>query len=226
MKPFPETPLDNPIWSSLTDVHYEACIDYGNVKFYHPDFTPFGAFVNNEDTCNAIKKHAKLLERFFIVGNKPKVPTAFKLKKYVGLQMIIYNDIEYPISENIVELDDAHYHDLMDLIALVYPHFFKTKTNLLGRYWGIYKQNKLVAVAGERMQTKHFTEISAVATHPKYTGNGYAKQLITHAVKEIFKKDKVPFLHVDETNLGPINLYKKLGFTERRKMHYWLITPC
>lgn len=225
MKPYPEIPLDNPVWSSLTDTHDNECIDYGNVKFYHPDFTPFGAFINGEDTSSAIEKHAKLLDAFFIVGNKPKVPSLFKPpKKYVGLQMIIYNEIEYPISEDIIELNEAHYNDLMDLISLVYPHFFKKKTNLLGRYYGIYKNNRLVAVTGERMQTDNFTEISAVATHPEHTGKGYAKQLITYAVKKIFEDRKVPFLHVDETNLGPIQLYKTLGFTERRKMQYWLIS--
>ncbi|WP_406684057.1 GNAT family N-acetyltransferase [Seonamhaeicola sp. MEBiC1930] len=225
MKSYPEQPLDNPVWSSLTNVHFNECIDYGNVKFYHPDFTPFGAFINEEDTRTAIKKHAELLDTFFIVGKKPKVPSSFKPpKKYVGLQMIIYKEIELPITENIIELKESHYSDLMNLINLVYPHFFKKKTNLLGRYYGIYKENILVAVTGERMQTNNFTEISAVATHPEYTGKGYAKQLLTYASKKIFEKNKIPFLHVDETNLGPINLYKKLGFTERRKMHYWLIS--
>ncbi|MFY0714044.1 GNAT family N-acetyltransferase [Seonamhaeicola sp. NFXS20] len=221
---YSEAPLDNPVWFALSDTHYNECINYGNVKFYHPDFTPFGAFINNEDTSDAIEKHAHLLDNFFIVGNKPKLPNTFNLKKYVGLQMIIYNEINIPIIENIVELSETHYKDLIDLVGLVYPHFFKKKTNLLGRYYGIYKQNKLVAVTGERFKTKHFTEISAVITHPNYTGNGYATQLIGHTVKKILEKDKIPFLHVDETNLGPINLYKKLGFKLRRKMFFWQIS--
>ncbi|TXG39305.1 GNAT family N-acetyltransferase [Seonamhaeicola maritimus] len=221
---YSEEPLNNPVWSSLTDIHIKECIDYGNVKFYHPDFTPFGAFVNNHDTSKAIKEHSKLLDRFFIVGEKPIIPDTFRLTKHVGLQMIIYNEIDYPITSDIIELNQTHYNDLMNLISLVYPHFFKKKTNLLGRYFGIYKNDQLVAVAGERMQTKNFTEISAVATHPDHTGQGYAKQLITYAVKKIFEKNKNPFLHVDETNTGPIKLYKKLGFSVRRKIHYWLIT--
>ncbi|WP_299550371.1 GNAT family N-acetyltransferase [Seonamhaeicola sp.] len=222
---FPENPLDNPVWSSLTDIHFDACIDYGSVKFYHPDFTPFGAFTDGADTSDAIEKHAKLLDRFFIVGEQPKVPASFNPpKRYVGLQMIIYNEINQPITEDIIELNETHYIDLMDLIDLVYPHFFKKNTNKLGRYYGIYKNNQLVAVTGERMQTNNFTEISAVATHPDHTGKGYAKQLITHTSKNIFKENKIPFLHVDNTNLGPINLYKKLGFTIRREMQYWLIS--
>ncbi len=220
-----EDVLDNPVWFSLTETHYKQCIDYDNVKFYQTDYTPFGAFIKDEDTADAIEKYAKLTKDFFIVGNKPKMPSTLKPPiRYSGLQMILYHKIDYPITEKIIELNKAHYQDLIDLVKLAYPEFFKEKTNTLGRYYGIYKNQKLVAITGERMQTNNFTEISAVITHPDYLGNGYAKQLITHTSNKIFEKNKIPFLHVDETNLGPINLYKKLGFTIRRKLEFWRIS--
>ncbi|MGB5419499.1 GNAT family N-acetyltransferase [Algibacter sp.] len=220
-----ESVLDNPVWFSLTEKHHNHCIDYGNVKFFQPDFTPFGAFINAEDTSVAIQKHAKLIKDFFIVGQKPKMPLGFKPPvRYVGLQMILRNKISYPIPDTIVELNEKQFPDLKNLMALAYPEYFKEKTNTLGRYFGIYKNNKLVAVTGERMQTEYFTEISAVVTHPDHTGNGYAKQLLTHTSNKIFEKNKTPFLHVDETNLGPINLYKKLGFNVRRKLEFWKIS--
>ena len=221
----PEDPLDNPVWFSLTDYHFNQAIDYGNVKFFHPDYGPFGAFINNADTSLAIEKYAELIKDFFIVGDKPKMPLHFKEPiEYIGLQMIIYNKIDNPITETIVELTKSHYNDLIDLVKLVYPAYFKSKTNELGQYYGIYKGKKLVAVTGERMQTNNFIEISAVITHPDHTGKGYAKQLITHTVEGVLKKNKIPFLHVDETNLGPIQLYKKLGFITRRKFSFWKIS--
>jgi len=144
--------------------------------------------------------------------------------KYQGLQMIIYNKIEYPITEPIIELNTLHYKDLMGLIKVAFPDFFRSKTNTLGRYYGIYKNKKLVAVTGERVQTKNFIEISAVATHPDYLGNGYAKQLVAYASNKIFEVNKIPFLHVDQRNLAPVNLYRKLGFITRRKLEFWRIT--
>jgi GNAT superfamily N-acetyltransferase len=220
-----EDVLDNPVWNALTEVHYNYCIDYGPVKFYQTDYAPFGAFINGVDTSVAIEKHAHLINNFFIVGEKPKMPLNFKApKRYVGLQMIIYNKINHPIAENILQLNETHYPELIKLVRLVYPEFFKEKTNTLGRYYGIFKNGKLVAVTGERMQTNYFIEISAVVTHPNYVGNGYAKQLITYTANNIFKSGKTPFLHVDETNLSPINLYKKLGFIIRREMQYWKIS--
>ena len=220
-----ESVLDNPVWYALTEHQYNYAKDYGNVKFYKPDYAPFGAFINDADSSIAIEEHSKLIDDFFIVANKPKMPSHFdNPKEYIGLQMIRREPIDYPITETIIELTDAHYNDLIELIKRVYPEFFKSKTPQLGKYFGIYKNNKLVATVGERMQTKNFIEISAVATHPEHTGNGYAKQLITHITDRIFKKNKIPFLHVDQTNTGPIQLYKKLGFELRKTFSFWRIT--
>ncbi|WP_136481364.1 tRNA (adenosine(37)-N6)-dimethylallyltransferase MiaA [Cognatitamlana onchidii] len=216
--------LDNPVWFALTEKQQDPCLKLNKLKFYAPEYAPFGAFIGPQDSTAAIESYSKLIDTFYIVGNKPKVPAHFKEPvKYIGLQMINYNKINHPITTNIVELKSNHHKDLIDLVNMVYPDFFKPKTFLLGRYYGIYRNNKLVAAAGERMQTQNFTEISAVVTHPKHVGKGFAKQLITHATNEIFRNNKIPFLHVDETNLGPIQLYKKLGFSVRRKMAYWKV---
>jgi hypothetical protein len=45
------------------------------------------------------------------------------------------------------------------LVKIVYPAYFKSKTATLGNYYGIYKDNQLVAV-GERMQMNDFIEVS------------------------------------------------------------------
>jgi predicted GNAT family acetyltransferase len=78
-----------------------------------------------------------------------------------------------------------------------------------------------VAVAGERMKMNDFTEVSAVVTHPSYAGKGFAKQLIAHAANKIFDENKIPYLHVAETNFGAIRLYDNLGFKTRRKISFW-----
>lgn len=71
------------------------------------------------------------------------------------------------------------------------------------------------------MRLNDYTEVSAVVTHPEYTGRGYAKQLVAHAANKIFSERKTAFLHVDDNNIGAIALYKKLGFKFRRKMSFW-----
>ena len=71
------------------------------------------------------------------------------------------------------------------------------------------------------MKMNEFTEISAIVTHPEHRGNAYAKQLIKHTTDQVFQENKMPYLHVVESNIHAIQLYEKLGFTTRRKISFW-----
>ncbi len=219
-----ENKLDNPVWYSLSENHQEFAIEYGDTKFYHPDFGPFGGFTALENTAIATKEYSSLIDNFFVVGEKPEIASNLKIsKELVCLQMVINKKIQLPIDVEIVKLTADHNEILCDLVNLVQPGYFKNKTIFLGDYYGIFKDNQLIAITGERMKMNTFTEVSAIITHPDHTGKGYAKQLITHVVNAIFDQGKIPFLHVAETNLGAIALYEKLGFTTRRKMSFWNI---
>jgi ribosomal protein S18 acetylase RimI-like enzyme len=225
MKNPEENKLDNPVWNSLSEYHREFAIDYGETKFYNPDYCPFGGFIELESTHNASNQYSSLTENFFVVGEKPKIPASLKIaKELVCLQMIIQEKIQLPIDLEIIKLTENHNEALLNLVNLVQPGYFKNKTFLLGDYFGIFTDNQLVAITGERMQMDSFTEVSAIITHPDHTGKGYAKQLITHVVNKIFDQNKVPFLHVVESNIGAIKLYEKLGFVTRRKISLWNIT--
>jgi predicted GNAT family acetyltransferase len=217
--------LDNPVWYSLTENHQKFAIDYGKTKFYHPDYGPFGGFTALENTAIATQKYSALIDNFFIVGEKPEIADTLKIaKELVCLQMVVNEKIQLPIDIEIVKLTEDHNEILCDLVNLVQPGYFKNKTILLGDYYGIFKDNQLVAITGERMKMNSFTELSAIITHPDHTGKGYAKQLITYVVNAIFDQGKIPFLHVTEYNTGAIALYEKLGFTIRRKISFWNIS--
>ena len=138
--------------------------------------------------------------------------------------MIIREKIQITFDNEIIKLTEEHKKELFDLVYLVQPGYFKTKTFLLGSYYGIFNDGKLAAIAGERMKMNNFTEVSAIITHPDHTGKGYAKQLTSHVVNNIFDEGKIPFLHVLESNIGAVKLYEKLGFVTRRKMSFWNIS--
>ena len=214
--------LDNPVSYSLSETHKHVSINYATIKFYAPAYCPFGGFIENNNVVSQIDEYSKLISHFFIVGEKPRFSTKIVLRKeLVCLQMLVERRVETNIEEQIIKLDDTWADALSSLVNEVQPGYFKTKTNLLGNYFGVLKGGKLVAVTGERMKMNDFTEVSAVVTHPLHTGKGFAKQLVAHTANAIFDENKIPFLHVAETNVGATRLYENLGFKTRRKISFW-----
>lgn len=219
-----EQKLDNPVWYSLAESHKKLGLIYNKTHFYDPEYCAFGAFNDKPNNTEDLVAYAKLVQSFFIFGKKPSIPNSLQLKdKLQCLQMIVRNRIVIPYKDEIVKLEESHREALLALVKIVYPEYFKSKTADLGNYYGIFKDNQLVAITGERMQMDGFTEVSAVITHPEHTGHGYAKQLVAFTTNAIFDQNKIPFLHVAKANIGAIKLYEKLGFETRRDISIWNI---
>ncbi|MGL5111543.1 MAG: GNAT family N-acetyltransferase [Flavobacterium sp.] len=214
--------LDHPVANSIAQTHRDYGIDYNTARFYHPDYCSFGDFLSGENAATILEEYALLTPAFYVFGQLPNLPKSIGNKgELVCHQMIVSSRINYPITENIVKLGSEQLDDLLGLVRLVYPEYFKTKTASLGHYYGIYKNNQLVAITGERMQMDGFIEVSAVITHPDHHGKGYAKQLVTHTSNAIFDQNKIPFLHVAHSNKIAIGLYETLGYSTREKMSIW-----
>ncbi|TYP97027.1 FR47-like protein [Tenacibaculum adriaticum] len=216
--------LENPVWYSLCETHSKYVIDYNGVKFYNPTICPFGAFINESDTAKALNEYVKLSDKFFLVSeNKtPAIETDFvKLdKKIEGCQMVLDSLIESEITEEIIPLTEDYIDEIYNLVWLVMPGYYRKRTFDMGKYFGIFKDGKLVSITGQRMQTDSFIEVSAVVTHPDYTRRGLAKQLTIHTTKEIIKAGKTPILHTTKGNPA-IKLYEKLGYNITRDMNWW-----
>ena len=215
--------LDNPVWHSLNETHKNLSVEFGSINFYQPEYCPFGGFINYDKIDAGIDDYASLVDNFYVVGDRPHFTENVHLKnEMICNQMLLLEPIEVVASEQITELKTANQRsELFKLVNLIQPGYFKNKTSYLGKYYGIYKNDKLAAVAGERMKMDRYTEVSAVVTHPKHARKGYAKQLIKHTTNQIFKEDKIPYLHVSELNVGAIKLYEKLGFYTRKKISFW-----
>ena len=217
--------LKNPVWYSLNETHKKFLIEYDGVQFYHPEINNFGAFFDVNKTAEALSEYSKLTENFFLVSEN-QTPTFDEhtitlVKKINGLQMVLNNLIDYKITEEIVLLTDEHINMVYDLVWLVMPGFYQKRGFEMGKFFGIFKDNKLVAISGQRMQTDDFIEVSSVVTHPDYTRKGFAKQLITYTTKEIIKDKKLPILHTNKGNKA-ISLYESLGYKYTRDMNWWL----
>lgn len=223
MNHFEET-LKNPVWYALNETHKKFLIEYDGVKFYNPEVCTFGAFKNTSKTAEALNAYAKVYESFFLVTEEsvPIIDTNHVVlnRKIEGVQMVLDKLIDNEITETIVPLTHKHLDEIYDLVWLVMPGYYQKRTFDMGDYYGIFKDGKLVSITGQRMQTNHFIEVSAVVTHPNYMRQGLAKQLVVYVTKEILKANKQAILHTTKGNPA-IALYKKLGYKLTRDMNWW-----
>src|SRR6185295_16863040 len=100
--------LDNPVWHSLSETHKDISISYGHVKFYDPAYCPFGGFIENNNVALQIEEYSKLINNFFVVGEKPLFSKKISLNnELICLQMVLDKRIETNIEEKVIKLDDT-----------------------------------------------------------------------------------------------------------------------
>jgi GNAT superfamily N-acetyltransferase len=220
----PFAKLDNPAWWALNGVQQTFATGTPHVKRYQRGILPFAAYeYGTTDSITALDAWLQPNEVFFLIGELPPLPSHWTiLNELPCAQMINQSMVTPPAGKVTVSpLNDAHSTDMYNLIQKVQPGYYEHGTHRLGNYYGIWQEDKLVAVAGERMRMEELSELSAICTDPAYTGRQYAQHLIAHLCNTNLNKDIIPFLHVLETNERAIRLYEYMGFTRRRTISFW-----
>jgi ribosomal protein S18 acetylase RimI-like enzyme len=223
-------PLDNVIWKALTTRQAEFAESFNQARRFMPEVTPLAAF--SEPTAEGYESLAGLLGTGRTVGLFLESPyqarAGWNLVAGAPMPEMVYEGAGAPIlrsspNPEIVELSAADVPDMMELTALTKPGPFNKRTHELGTYLGIRHNEKLVAMAGERLKIPGYTEVSAVCTHPEHTGHGYARMLMMEVMQRIRSRGETPFLHVREDNVRAIELYQRLGFSRRALLHFAVV---
>lgn len=221
-----DTALDNPFWSALDSIHREVALRSGDVARYPAAFAPFLG-VASVDTApgDAFDLLVAPGESVYLLGIAPVSPVGWRLQAFRPLAQMVC-DAPLPMADgpDIVPLGDAQREDVLALTALVYPHYFRARTMDLGRYFGIYEQGRLAAMIGERLGSAGRREMSAICTHPDFTGRGYARHLTAWLTNATLTRGVQPFLHVSHENARAKALYEQLGYRVRRDIEFWSLT--
>ena len=225
-----ESAFDNPFWSSLQTRHRALALRDGEVARYPRQFAPFvGVAHADVDAGESLSRLVGPEETLLLLGVAPRLSAPWTLEAFQPLaQMIRTAPIEVIDGPPIIELTEAHRADVLALTALVYPHYFRERTMELGRYFGIYLPDKsgdirLAAMIGERLGTDTHTEMSAICTHPDFTGRGYAQRLTAFLTNDTLAHGRTPFLHVSHENARALRLYEHMGYTLRRDIGFWAL---
>jgi ribosomal protein S18 acetylase RimI-like enzyme len=219
--------LDNPAWYALCSGNKNLSNGNEHVKFFDKEVSPFMATRDNGEEYfqmlyNLIPHNAPVI---FISPKEMEFPSVWNIRRLIrGIQMIYEgHQIDEEPAAEIIPLNNNHVDQMLGLTKLTDPGPFGPRTIEFGHYYGIMDQNKLVAMAGQRLHVYDFTEISAVCTHPDFTGKGYAKDLLRHQINRMQRASFTPYLHVRSDNHRAIKVYESLNFKTRKEILFYVL---
>jgi predicted GNAT family acetyltransferase len=216
--------LDNAIWHALSTE--QAYLAQGNdlARRFPREISPFAAI--RDTSPEAYQALAELLDGDTVAVSfdiQPNLPAGWATRFSVDAhQMVFEGSTPVEPKQKFRRLTQEDVPVMLALTKLTDPGPFLPRTIEFGSYFGIFDGNALVAMAGERIRLTGFTEVSAVCTHPDYTGRGYGSALMSVVMAGIMRRGETPFLHVRVGNPAQ-GLYEKLGFKVRAPLHLTVI---
>ena len=215
--------LDRPIWTSLNSVHAKYSIGSKLARRFRDNISPFAAA--QDESAQSLLKLAELLPEggsiFVAQANKIVCPPGTRAAMRASAAQMLFDDCEIRLENNhtIERLSKTDTSDMLALADLTNPGPFEEQTHLLGEFFGVKQDGRLIAMAGERLKQPGFTEISGVCTHPDYQRQGLGRELCKTLMARILDRKERPYLHVFSNNTGAIKLYERLGFRIRKEIH-------
>jgi predicted GNAT family acetyltransferase len=217
--------LDNAIWEALTTHQQSLNAGTDQLKYFSKEVSPLFALQNwDKADHDALEKNLPFDRSFFVlIAREIEIPDTMQIQFTLPLyQMVATTTIfsEHTNHAIIKKLSEKDVPQMLELTATTKPGPFGTHTIEFGNYYGIFEGEQLISMAGQRLQTNSFTEVSAICTDPAHLGKGYAAALTQKVCACIFNAGKTPFLHVRQDNIGAIKLYEKLGFDIRADIYF------
>jgi predicted GNAT family acetyltransferase len=218
--------LNNPIWNALKTVHKPLALTYGLAVRYPRDVSPLAGL--QETTAAAFADLTQLVSRAESIALfttiPPEVPSDWTVQRSRWIDQMVCEQPPAAEQDDLLELREQDVPEMLALTAATEPGPFSEGTIRMGRYRGIRSQaGALLAMAGERLRLKGFTEVSAVCTAPEARGRGYGQALVSAIASMVYADGMTPFLHVKTEN-GAKQLYEKLGFRVRCPIRLTVLT--
>lgn len=215
---------DNPVWEALSGVQRNFNAGNESVRFFPPDVAPFVGMGSWDENDISELLRSMPADRIFsvMIAKQISLPPSLNIILSLPLfQMYCPKLIPFQIpgaASRSLTKDDLE--QMLSLTSRTKPGPFFQRTIEFGNYQGIFENGNLVAMAGERLKTGQYTEVSAICTDRDHLGRGYASYLTSKVCEQIFLEEKIPFLHVRQDNARAIAVYKKLGFEIRAEVYF------
>jgi predicted GNAT family acetyltransferase len=214
-------PLDQPVWNLLNGPQRGLAHWCGNACRIDPAYGPFASAAPGHEAELAALMSSQADEIWIVQTEEVSPPAGTRVMRTATLlQMIADGTVAGAAGD--AELAVLSGEDAAEMTALAQatqPGPWGPATHRYGTFYGVRREGRLVAMAGERMRpAPGLAEVSAVCTYPEFRGQGLAGRLIRQVMAGLIARGDTPFLHSYAANSGAIRLYESLGFRPRREM--------
>jgi ribosomal protein S18 acetylase RimI-like enzyme len=223
--------LDNPIWTALTTKQSILAHSSALARRFSPEMTLLGALAAN--TAMAFDSLAQLIQRDPVTLYFPapqKLAAGWEVVRAVELHQMVLDQAaletdapgaaENSSAPEVIELTTADLPEMTEIYAATRPgRALCQRIQKLGTFLGVRDEGNLVAMGGLRLHLAGHREITTVATRPGFEGRGYGTAVMRALVERIRARGERPFLSVRTDNERAIEIYRKLGFTERTVLY-------
>lgn len=214
--------LDRPIWNALRTRQAEFAEGGPLALRFQPGNIPFlAAGDESPESLQAMQALVKPGEWLAVVQVDPiVVPPGLTARLTAQVVQMVAEKRIAPVSDPRIELlTDADAPEMLALADLTRPGPFSLRSISLGEFWGIKRDGKLIAMAGERFKFPDISELSGVCSHPDARGQGLGRLLSVFLAARIMARGETPFLHAYTTNTAAITLYESIGFRLRATLN-------
>ena len=207
------------MWRCLSGSQKELSLGGHDVRRFKSGISELVGFRDSENpNLDVLASISKTSDSFFSVDWQGPIASGWTLLQETRAdQMVWQSDKVPPPKVEIMPLDDSHVAQMLALVELTQPGPFQPRTIEMGEYFGVFDNDVLVAMAGERLFAYPLREISGVCTRPGYQGRGLARSLMQLLIARQLQRNEIPFLHVVEANVNAKRIYEKMGFTSVRQ---------
>ena len=211
--------LDRPMWTALTGRQAGLAVGGGGAFRYKPDVSVLAGL--QDESAASLAALAQLVpqEGYLLVGQKAGFgcPPGARIASQTAVDQLVFEGQGDPAkhSHQIVPLHPSDWPEMLALATATQPGPFLLRTPMLGEFWGVKRDGKLIAMAGERMRQGRYVEVSGICTDPDFRGQGLGKALCVHVRDRVIARGEVPYLHAYASNETALKLYRALGFHKR-----------
>lgn len=209
--------LDNIMWEALSGAQRHCSSGNEHARRFARGYSPIAGFpVAERPDFAALREFCEPGEHFYVDRWEGEAPEGWSIDTESRMVKMVWAGVApgEDAAPDAVPLGPQHAQEALALAQLTRPGPFGPRTIELGEYFGLFEDDVLVAMAGERMQAGSLREISGVCTLPSHQGRGLAGRLMRKLVARELRRGETPFLHVMRDNSIARLLYARMGFRD------------